>query len=179
MTKTRKKITVRDMCLIAIFAALTAVLAQISIPMPLGVPLTLQTLAVALTGIVLGAKRGFFASLVYVLMGTVGLPVFSNFTGGVGAVFSPVCGFILSFPIMSLVIGFGFERFAKVRFLWLILGVAVNYLCGIVMFSVVTSNTLATAVTACMLPFIPTDIVKMLCAYFLGTKLKKIQKLQL
>ena len=67
---------------IAMFTAVVAVLSQIAIPMPSGVPVTLQTLAVALCGYVLGSKKGAVSLLVYALLGAVGAPVFANFKGG-------------------------------------------------------------------------------------------------
>ena len=90
-----------DIVYCGIFATITAILAQISIPLPGGVPLTLQTFAVSLAGILLGSKKGFISILVYVLMGAIGLPVFSGFSAGIGAIVGPTGGFILSFPIDS------------------------------------------------------------------------------
>ena len=67
----KSKISIQDICAIAIMAAVTAAMAQISIPMPLGVPMTMQTFAVTLTGIILGKKRGAISMLVYLLLGAV------------------------------------------------------------------------------------------------------------
>ena len=72
----RSKSTVSDFCFIGIMAAVTAVMAQISIPMPMGVPMTMQTFAVTLAGIILGSRRGALSMLVYLLIGVVGVPVF-------------------------------------------------------------------------------------------------------
>lgn len=94
-----------DIVYCGVFATITAILSQVSIPMPAGVPLTLQTFAISLAGIILGSKRGFVSILVYVLIGTIGLPVFSGFSGGIGTIVGPTGGFILSFPIMSFIIG--------------------------------------------------------------------------
>ena len=107
MEKTTKisKINVRDFCYISAFTAIIAVMAQISIPLPAGVPLTLQTLAVPLAGIVLGAKRGCVSTLLYVLLAAVGVPVLANMTGGIGYVFGITGGFIISFPVMALLSG--------------------------------------------------------------------------
>ena len=99
-TTNRSVLYVKDICYIALFTALIAILAQISIPLPGGVPLTLQTFAVPLAGLVLGSKRGTIATVVYVLLGAVGVPVFSNFTVGLGIVLVLTGGFIVSFPLM-------------------------------------------------------------------------------
>ena len=134
----------REIVYCAIFATITAVLAQISIPLPGGVPLTMQTFAVSLAGILLGSKRGFISMLVYVLMGCIGIPVFAGLTAGIGAVLGPTGGFILSFPIMSFIIGLITERTNNkiIIFLGMVLGSIVNYVVGAAQFAIVTDSTL-------------------------------------
>ena len=78
----KTKYSIQDLCGIAILTAVTAVMAQISIPMPFGVPLTMQTFAVTLAAIILGAKNGMISMMIYILLGAVGVPVFANFGGG-------------------------------------------------------------------------------------------------
>jgi len=171
----KKKLSTRDLCFIGIFTAIIVVLAQISIPMPYGVPMTLQTFAIPLAGIVLGAKKGTLSTVVYVLLGAIGVPVFAGFTGGLGIVIGPTGGFILSFPIMALTAGIGANKGNKI---WLVLGLLVgsviNYLCGMLMFSLVTASDLTTAFVACVLPFIPTAIIKAVLAGVLGVNIKNV-----
>ncbi len=143
-----------------IFATITGILSQITIPMPGGVPFTLQTFAVCLAGIILGSKRGFVSILVYVLMGTIGLPVFSGFSGGVGKILGATGGFILSFPIMSFIIG--------LICLGIILSSIPNYLIGIFQFSLVTGTTFYNSFLVSVLPFILVDIIKIILATMLG-----------
>ena len=81
----------RNLVLIGMMAAIIAVVSQIIIPMPSGVPLTIGVFAVALSGAVLGWKRGFFAALVYVFAGAVGAPVFAGFKGGAQVLVSMTC----------------------------------------------------------------------------------------
>lgn len=88
------KLTTKDMCGIAIMTAITAVFSQISIPMPLGVPMTMQTFAVTLAGVILGAKNGAVSMAVYLLLGAVGVPVFSGMRGGIGVLAGPTGGFL-------------------------------------------------------------------------------------
>ncbi len=71
-----KRVSTRSIVITGMFAAVIAVLAQVALPMPSGVPVTLQTFAIALTGVVLGAKLGMAAAGVYILLGAVGVPVF-------------------------------------------------------------------------------------------------------
>lgn len=76
------RISVKNIVLAGMFAAFLAVMSQVSLPMPTGVPITVQVFAVALVGVILGWKRGVLAVLVYILIGAVGVPVFANFKGG-------------------------------------------------------------------------------------------------
>lgn len=104
----RRRVSTTDLALIAVFAAVIAVFAMLpAIPVgPLGVPITLQTLAVGLCGLVLGPWRGAAAVLLYLAVGLVGIPVFAEFSGGLGVLAGPSAGYLLSFPLAALLIGF-------------------------------------------------------------------------
>lgn len=168
------RISTQDICSIATMTAITAVLAQISIPMPFGVPMTMQTFAVTFAGIVLGAKRGAISMLIYVLLGALGVPVLSGFCGGFQYLVGPTGGFLISFPIMAYLIGVGTKlRKQKGMFLlFLILGTVVNYTVGVLMFCIIMKASVWTGITACVLPFIPTAIIKAAVASILGLKLQ-------
>lgn len=99
--------TLTDLSLVAVFAGLTAALTLApAIPVgPIGVPITLQTLAVALAGMILGAWRGFAALALYVVLGLAGLPILAGGGAGLGAVARPSFGYLISFPLTALVIG--------------------------------------------------------------------------
>lgn len=98
--------TATDLSFIAVFAALTAAFSLLpGIPLAAGVPITLQTLAVMLTGLILGPLRGAAAVGLYVLAGLAGLPVFSGFSGGLGVLAGPSAGYLLSFVPAALVVG--------------------------------------------------------------------------
>lgn len=174
MQNRRSPLSVVDLCYISLFTALIAVLAQISIPLPGGVPLTLQTLAVPLAGIVLGPKRGTFSALLYLLLGAIGLPVFANFTGGLGIILGVTGGFIISFPIMALFAGYASTKSMKspTLWMWLILGALVNYAIGTVWCMFVAGLDLVGALAACVLPFIPTAILKIVLTGIFGTMLR-------
>ena len=171
---TRKQMSVRDLCFIGIFTAIIMTVGQLSIPMPYGVPMTLQTLIIPIAGIVLGAKKGTLATIVYILIGTVGLPVFSGFKGGLGVTFGPTGGFILSFPIIALLAGLGARNNKLTLAAGLVAGASVNYICGMLMYSFVMSCSLQVAYTACVLPFIPVTVVKMILSGVLGISIKNI-----
>ncbi len=99
--------TSRDLAVCALFAAITAVSAQLSITLPwiTSVPFTLQVFAVILTGLVLGASRGFVSQLLYLLLGAVGLPVFAQLRGGLSVLVGPTAGYLWAFPLAALVAG--------------------------------------------------------------------------
>lgn len=167
------KLTIRDICHIGIFAAIIAVCAQISIPMPVGVPMTLQTFAIPLAGVVLGVKKGVIATVVYILLGAVGMPVFANFTGGIGIIFGRTGGFILSFPLMALAAGIGASKGKLWLTAWLVVGTAVNYFCGMLMFSFITSTGMAASFGFVVVPFLPADVVKIVMILLLGKVIKE------
>ena len=172
--KKKTKISVQDICSIAIMTAITVVMAQISIPMPMGVPMTMQTFAITLAGVILGSKKGGLSILVYVLLGAIGVPVFAGFSGGVQNLIGPTGGFIISFPIMAYVIGLGVEHRKKkgMFVLMLILGTVLNYVIGVAMFCIIMNSSVMTGITACVLPFIPTAIIKAVVAALLGLQIR-------
>ena len=176
----KSKLSVQDMCMIAASTAIIAIMAQISIPMPLGVPMTMQTFAITFAAIVLGAKNSAIASLLYVLLGTIGVPVFANFTGGYDKVIGPTGGFLISFPIMALLIGLGMDLHMKSRkmsivamVIGIVVGTIVNYIAGIVWFCVVMDSSFKVGFEACVLPFIPTAILKAILAVVVGLPVRK------
>ena len=175
MMMSKMKLSVRDLCLISIFTAIIAVMSQLSIPMPYGVPMTMQTFAIPLAGIVLGAKKGTISTIVYILLGAIGAPVFSAFSGGIGIVFGLTGGFILSFPFMAFAAGIGCGKDNNIVWLssGLVAGAAINFICGMFWFSIAAPSDLNTAFAACVLPFIPTTILKIATLVALGGQLKK------
>lgn len=172
----KSKMSVRDICYAGLFAAVIAVMAQISIPMPMGVPMTMQTFAITLAAVVLGSKLSTISSLIYIIMGAVGLPVLANFSGGFDKFVGPTGGFLLSFPLMAFIIGWGAEHrkdFKGAYVIALVVGTVVNYVVGVAMFVVVAHSTVAVGITACVLPFIPTAIIKAVLACIIGLNLRK------
>ena len=113
MNSNREKIT--NIVMVGVFAAVLAVLSQISFPLPSGIPVTLQTFAVALCGYALGCKRGTLAVLVYIVLGAVGLPVFANFSGGFGSLVGLAGGYIYGFLPMAALCGLGTKMPHRVR----------------------------------------------------------------
>ncbi len=168
------KISTRRLVLTAMFAALTAVLAQISIPLPTGVPITLQTLAVSLCGYVLGWQYGGVAVLVYLLLGAVGVPVFAGFTGGFSHFFGYTGGFLIGFLFMAIITGFSFKfsnKFIKIAFG--IAGLLVCHLFGVIQFSFLSGNGFLKSLVLVSLPYIVKDIISVVAAYFVSIAIRK------
>ena len=164
------------LCMMGLSASLICVIAPIPILLPTGIPTTLQTFIITLTAIILGAKPAFTTTLIYVLLGAFGLPVFSNFTGGWQSITGPTGGFLLSFPIMAYIIGWASDSYTKKNWT-LVTGIAIgtllNFACGISQFCIVTKSSLAVGFATCVLPFIPLAILKAFLAYFIGKKIKQ------
>jgi biotin transport system substrate-specific component len=161
----------------AMFAALTAVLGLISIPLPFSpVPVSGQSLGIMLAGSILTVRQAAFSVLTFVLIGAVGVPVFSGMTGGLGIVLGPRGGYYLGFLVGSIVIALLVRQngsFWRLAIANLIGGILVVYLFGVMWLSVVTGMSLEKAVIAGALPFIPGDLFKVFAASFIGAALNK------
>ena len=183
-TKKRKKFTTLDMVLVGIFAAIIAVCSWITVP--LTIPVTLQTMAVCITAALLGTKRGVLTVIVYLLIGLVGVPVFSNFSAGAGRLIGPTGGYLIGFIFMALTIGVLTEFLGDkiwVYVISMILGIAVLYAFGTAWFIIVYNRgnadtvSVSGALAACVVPFIIPDIIKVALATFFCTALKKYTKI--
>ena len=150
----------------AFCAALIAVLAQVVIPIPL-IPITGQTLAIGLVVTILGLKYGTLSVLLYIALGSIGLPVFQMFTGGIGILFGPTGGYILGFIFTALIMGFYLQWFG-VTFTHNILGMIVTLLFGAVWLKFVNDLSWQAAFIGGVVPFIIVGILKALIAAWLG-----------
>jgi len=166
-------LNVATMTRVALMAAVTAVAAQIAIPLPFSpVPFTLQVPAVVLSGLLLGPRHGALAQAIYVLVGAVGVPVFAGFKGGLGVILGPTGGYLVSYPLAAVVAGLAAYAVARSprrtaltsSFLWGVAALAVIYAIGAGWLSVVTDLPLAVAVAQGILPFVVFDLVKVALA---------------
>ncbi len=175
-----KKINIRQMTLVSLFAALTAVGAFISIPLQ-PIPITLQTLFTLLAGMILGSTLGATSQIIYVLLGIVGLPVFAGFRAGIGILFGPTGGYLFGFIISAYIIGkiieLKKEKNIFYYFLAGLLGTIIIYIIGVTQLSLVTGMGVKRAVVVGMFPFLPGDILKVIAASFIANKLKLVAKL--
>lgn len=100
----------RVMIISALFAAIISMLAQVAIPMPLGVPITGQTFAIGLAATILGSRQGTLSVLVYLMIGAIGVPVFAQLTGGLGIIVGPTGGFLIGFIPATWIMGYYLEQ---------------------------------------------------------------------
>ena len=183
-TPHKTKIRTLDMAYMALFAVLMAVCSWISLPLG-PVPFTLQTFAVFLAVGVLGGRRGTITILVYILMGAVGLPVFSNFSGGIGQLMGVTGGYILGFLGSALVMWAMEALLGKktwVRAVSMVLGLVVCYAFGTFWFMQVYARTsgpvgVMAALGWCVFPYILPDLGKIALALLLGNRLSPVLKL--
>ncbi|SDX51737.1 biotin transport system substrate-specific component [Marininema mesophilum] len=168
---TRKQ-PIRDMMLIALFTALTAIAGQIYIPLTM-VPINLQTMIVLLAGSILGARRGAMSMVVLILLVVVGAPVLSEGKSGLPALVGPTAGYIWSWPIVAFLIGWLTERMApKLRFWKMVVvhffaGSVIIFAFGVSWLHFSTGLGWNQAIAVGLLPFIPGDLAKLLVASFL------------
>lgn len=164
----------KDLTLSALFAVFIALMAQLTIPSPSGVPLTLQTFGVALCGYVLGIKRGVAAIAAYIFIGAVGLPVFSAYGAGIGVLFGAAGGFLIGFIPFTLLCGLTLS-FKNVM-LKLSLGFAgllVCHICGVAQFVLVYKTDFWGALLMVSLPYILKDAISVIAAFFLSRYIRK------
>ena len=167
---------------VALFGGLLCVLSPVAIPVPVSpVPLTLATFTVYLVGMLLGAKQGVLSVLVYLLLGMVGLPVFSGFSGGIGVLLGPTGGYLIGYLPCAWIVGgmtgkkTGQKRFFK-NVAAMTLGTVVCYLFGTAWFLAVMrgSYTIGQALLVCVVPYLVFDSVKILAAGLVEKRFAKI-----
>ncbi|OPJ64432.1 biotin transporter BioY [Clostridium oryzae] len=169
------KISTKDLTLCGLFAAITCVLAQISIQLPFSpVPFTLQVMAVYLAGVILGGKRGFISQLVYVALGAIGVPVFANFTGGASIILGPTGGFVIAFPFMALIAGYSTNKYKSKIYIVIAMIIALLfcYIFGAVWLSVIGKMSFTSALKVAVLPFILFDAVKIVIVAIIGLNVR-------
>ena len=174
-----------DLAYIALFAVLMAVCAWITVPLPKPlVQFTMQTFAMFTALLVLGGRRGLYVMVVYLLLGAVGMPVFSGFRGGMGVLLDTTGGYIIGFAASALLYWLVTAKWGDslpVAIIACVLGLAVCYAFGTAWFLVVYARNsgpigLATALGWCVFPYIIPDLVKLALAVVLSRRVKHFLK---
>ena len=161
----------REMTFVAIFSSVIAIISQISIPMPSAVPLTIQLFAVALAGYFLNFREAALSVLIYVLLGVVGIPVFSGFKGGFYVLVGPTGGFIWGFIIVAILCSvFSYSVLAIPVGIFSVL---VCHALGVVQYMILSNVGFWASAISVSLPYIVKDMVLVLLAYAVNLKIKK------
>lgn len=159
----------------SMFGAATAAGAYVIIPVP-PVPITLQTLFSGLAGALLGGPLGALSQVVYVILGSMGLPVFAGGKAGLGVLFGPTGGYLIGFILGAYVTGRLTEMRKKAGFAWIAFAVAagfvVLYACGVLQLSFIARLSVTKAVSVGMVPFLIGDAVKVLAAAVITLKVR-------
>jgi biotin transport system substrate-specific component len=171
----QKKSSVYHMAITGVMAAVICILGPLSIPIGV-VPISFTNLAIYFALYTLGMKKGTISYIIYMLIGFVGIPVFSNFTGGPSKILGPTGGYIVGFIFMALIAGFFIDKFFDkwyLCFAGMILGTAVCYVFGTVWLAYQANMSVIAALAAGVIPFVPGDLAKILIAAFAGPQIRK------
>ncbi|MCL2086072.1 MAG: biotin transporter BioY [Oscillospiraceae bacterium] len=177
---------VKDICFTSIFAVLTAVFAQIAVPLPFSplVPLSLGIVAVYSAAILLPPRCAIMSQICYLLLGAVGLPVFGGFMGGMSRLLGPTGGYLMVYPIMAAIISFALNsnyamqnETKKKTFIRGTVSIVFSHLLlyvgGTVWLSISTGTTFIATLASAVFPFIPLDIVKVVFCILVIIPLRK------
>lgn len=162
---------IKNMAFAALFTGILAVISQIYIPFLL--PLTFQIFAVALCGYTLGTKWGTASVAVYILLGCLGLPVFSGFKGGFTVLFEMTGGFIIGFVPLVILCGLASNKKKSIKIILSLLGLFLCHLWGIVQFSFLSKSNFLLSVVTVSLPYIVKDILLLSAADYISKLIKE------
>lgn len=173
-TQTIQNTKTYTMAMIALMTAVTCVVAPLSIPIG-PVPISLTNFAIYLSLYILDWKKGTISYLLYLLIGLVGLPVFSGFSGGLWKLAGPTGGYIIGFIPMAVIAGIIIDNLKPrwIHFIGMVIGTAICYAFGTVWFCLQSGTPVPAALSICVIPFIPGDLIKMIIAIVIAPKIRK------
>lgn len=170
-----QKIRTKQMVLIALMTAVTCVLGPLSIPLPFSpVPISLTNFAIFLAIFILGMKNGTISFIIYLLLGAVGVPVFSSFRGGFQVLAGPTGGYLIGFIFLALIMGFALDHFDRKlvpTIIGMIIGMAVCYAFGTVWLAKLLSLSFKEGLMMGVIPYLAGDAAKIIIAAIVGPKL--------
>ena len=170
-----QKIRTKQMVRISLMTAVTCVLGPLSIPLPFSpVPISLTNFAIFLAIFVLGMKSGTISFIIYLLLGAVGVPVFSSFRGGFQVLAGPTGGYLIGFIFLALIMGFALDHFDRKlvpTIIGMIIGMAVCYAFGTVWLAKLLSLSFKEGLMMGVIPYLAGDAAKIIIAAIVGPKL--------
>lgn len=165
----------KKIVLIGLMTAVTCILGPLSIPLPFSpVPISLTNFAIFLAVFILGMKDATISFIIYLLLGAVGVPVFSAFSGGLGKLVGPTGGYLFGFIFLALIMGFFMEHFDRKivpTIIGMIIGMAVCYIFGTVWLAKLMSLSFNEALALGVLPYLAGDVAKIIIAVIIGPRL--------
>lgn len=171
------KLTPHELALVGLTGAVICILGPFAILLPFSpVPITFGLLGVMLSACLLGPRLGTISCLIYLLVGTVGLPVFSGFLGGLAILFGPTGGYLIGYlwiPLLSGRFALHSKNIYVNQIPGLLLGLLLCYTSGTLWLAHVLELDFFSALFLGVLPYIPMDLVKLGFACFLGGLLRK------
>lgn len=171
----KNKSKVYQMAIIGVLTAVICILGPLSIPIGL-VPISFTTLAIFIALYALGMKKGILSTTLYIVIGFVGIPVFSSFSSGPAKLFGPTGGYIIGYVFMALIAGYFIDRYIDKWFLCvtgMVIGSVVLYIFGTAWLAYQANLTVGAALAAGVIPFIPGDLAKIAIATLVGPLLRK------
>lgn len=173
--ESKTKSSIYPLAMTAVMAAVISAVSPFAIALG-PIPLSFCTLMLYTTPYILGWQRGAAATLVFLMLGAVGVPVFTGFEGGLGKVLGPTGGYMAGYIPLVVITGLFIKFFPKSRalqFLGMIAATGVLYTLGTIWYMIQSGNPLNVAMKWCVIPFIPGDLIKMVIATGLGPVLKE------
>ncbi len=168
-----KTLDIRKVVLCGVLTALLAIMGPVSITIG-PIPITLQTFAIALTGYVLGSFMGTTATIVYILLGIVGLPIFAGFKGGFGVIVGYTGGFIIGFPFMACLCGLWVKKKNAISSIGFgLMGLVIVHIIGILQYMMLSKGNFISSALLVSIPFLVKDIISVVIAYILGSQIRK------
>ena len=172
-----QKIRTKQMVLIALMTAVTCVLGPLSIPLPFSpVPISLTNFAIFLAIFVLGMKSGTISFIIYLLLGAIGVPVFSSFRGGLQVLAGPTGGYLIGFIFLALIMGFALDHFDRKlvpTIIGMIIGMAICYIFGTAWLAGQLGMSFVAALGVGVIPYLPGDTAKIIIAIIAGPQIRK------
>lgn len=168
-----KKYNTRNLILMALFAALTAVLSQIQLPLG-PVPFNLAVLGAFMAGMLLPPLAASLSMCVYMMLGIIGIPVFAGFVGGPAILFGKTGGYVLGYIAIAFCTALAMQKSGKIIVVvcGMLFGLLLCYALGTLWFMIFTGMSLMQSLTFCVIPFIIPDFAKGVCAWLLGKTLQ-------
>lgn len=171
------KIKAKDMTMVALVTAALCIISPFSIPIPISpIPITMALYAIYLGSIILGKARGVMSTLIYLLLGMVGLPVFTGFSGGLQKLAGPTGGYLIGYIFLAFFTGLFVEKYPgrlRMYFLGGVIGLVFCYAFGTAWFLFQYDVGVQAALVMCVLPYIPFDLVKLILAILVGQQVRK------